>query len=228
MYRYKFDKRINIFTGHYGSGKTEAAINFALILKKLFTKVAIVDLDIVNPFFRTADAKLELENIGIKTILPVFAGTNSDVPALPGEINSIFQNEETKTVIDVGGDDAGAKALSRYRNDFISQDFEMFCVINTCRPMTDTSEKIKNMIWEIESSSRLKITNLINNTNLMENTTIDIVMEGHRKILEVSRDIKIPLAFACGMDKSFESEFDKIDTDYILLTKKVKTPWDKG
>ncbi len=103
-----FNKRINIFTGHFGSGKTEVAVNYAFEMARTGQRTAIVDLDIVNPFFRTADAKQKLENSGIKVVLPMYANTNVDVPALPAEINTLFERKDFKLVFDVGGDDLGS------------------------------------------------------------------------------------------------------------------------
>jgi hypothetical protein len=167
------DKRINIFIGHFGSGKTEVAVNYALKLVKANPKTCIVDLDIVNPYFRTADAKIQLEEKGIWVILPMYANTNVDVPALPPEMNSIFEKKQYSTVFDVGGEDIGAKVISRYREDILKDSYELFAVINVKRPMTETADRIEKMIYELEEASRIKITKLVNNTNLLDETTID-------------------------------------------------------
>ncbi|MEG2429922.1 MAG: P-loop NTPase, partial [Oscillospiraceae bacterium] len=126
-------KRISIITGHYGSGKTNVAVNLALQLKEQHEKVTIVDLDIVNPYFRTSDFTQMLSEKGIKVIAPVYANTNLDIPALPPSINSIFDNKDSFVIVDVGGDDAGAIALGQFSNRIKNSEYDMYYVINECR-----------------------------------------------------------------------------------------------
>ena len=114
------DTCVYSFTGHYGSGKTEAAVNFAVKLKRQGRNTALIDLDIVNPFFRSADARELLETLGIRTEFPLYANTNVDVPALTGVMGALIRDEAYDVVLDVGGDDLGAKALGRYREDILS------------------------------------------------------------------------------------------------------------
>jgi hypothetical protein len=220
-----FDKRINIFTGHFGSGKTEIAVNYVLKMAAVYNKTAIVDFDIVNPFFRTTDVKADLENNNIRVVTPLYANTNVDVPALPSEINTVFENKEYRVVFDVGGDDIGARVLSRYRNEILEDDYEMFFVVNTRRPMTDTKEKIEHMINEIQDSSRLKITKLVNNTNLLDDTTAEDIIEGHTIIEQVSKKLNIPFAFISGYDKPVDAAAKKLCLESLKLEKLIKLPW---
>lgn len=220
------NKRINIFTGHFGSGKTEVAVNFAVKLAKEFPKVAIVDFDIVNPFFRTVDAKTVLEDKGIKVVASVYANTNVDVPVLPAEINSLFEKRDYKVVFDVGGDDLGARALSRYKEEIEQDDYAMFFVINTRRPMTDTQEKIEEMIYEIESSSRLKVSCLVNNTNLLQSTTAEDILEGHRLIGRTAEKLNLPVAFVSGFDAPLKALEGRLDVELFIMDKLIKLPWD--
>lgn len=222
-----FTKRISIFTGHFGSGKTEVAVNYALELKKRVAHAAIIDFDIVNPFFRTADVKDQLEGAGLWVVTPLYANTNVDVPALPPETNALFEKKEYHAVFDVGGDDLGARAVSRYRDEILQDSYEMLFVINTRRPMTDTPEKIEEMIWSIEQSSRMKVTHLVNNTNLLSATTVADVLEGGRMIEEVSRKLDIPVAFT-SIRESMAAELSAAsDTPVLPLTGMIKLPWDK-
>lgn len=191
-------KRINIFTGHFGSGKTEIAINFAFYLKKYYNKVAIVDLDIVNPYFRTKDAEKILQEKGIKVIAPLFANTNLDIPALPGEITAVFHDKEYMVVFDVGGDDDGATALGRYYRYFSSEPYEMYFVVNTKRPLTNNGGDIGNMLRAVEQSSRLKVTGLINNTNLSYASGIEDLLEGQKVIESISKEMEIPIRYITG------------------------------
>lgn len=221
-----FDRRISIFTGHFGSGKTEVAVNYALELASQRNKTAIVDFDIVNPYFRASDARRELESRGIRVIAPLYANTNVDVPALPPELNSLFENKKYKVVFDVGGDDLGAKALSRYNEEILEDDYEMFFVVNTRRPMTDTLEKIEDMLRDIEYSSRLKVTSLVNNTNLLDVTTPEDLMEGQRLIEQVSAKLGIPIGFVSGLKDIMMQLEGKINSRFLYMDKLIKLPWD--
>ncbi|EMS70456.1 hypothetical protein [Ruminiclostridium cellobioparum] len=225
-----FEKRINIFTGHFGSGKTEVAVNYALKLAEAHYKTAIVDFDIVNPYFRTADAKEELEKNNIWVILPMYANTNVDVPAIPSEIYSLFQKKEYKAVLDVGGDDLGAKAVSRFKEEILSDDYEMFFVINTRRGMTDTPEKILEMIALVEYSANIKVTRLINNSNLLEETTPEIILEGNGIISEVSEKLGIPLSITAGLEGVISRlESSRLSGSELLpLRKQIHLPWNRG
>lgn len=219
------NKRISIFAGHFGSGKTEIAVNYALALKAGQKKVAIVDLDIVNPFFRTADIKEKFEKEDIKAILPVYANTNVDVPALPAEINTVFEQKSYECVIDVGGDDLGARALARYRRQIEAEDYNLFMVINTLRPMTDTVDKILKMLDEIQTTAGLKVSGFVNNTNLLDNTDVKDIVEGQRIIREVSEITNIPIAFTACMEDISEELTDLFDTEIFTLNKQILLPW---
>lgn len=179
-------KRINIFTGHYGSGKTEVAVNFAIKNKADI----IADLDTVNPYFRTNDAREVLEGEGIKVISPYYAGTNLDIPALPPEVYSVFAGKN-KAVLDVGGDDDGAYVLGRFHEYFKEERPEVYFVVNIFRPETDTVEKIVEMVRAVECSSRLKVTSLINNSNLMDETERSHIMRGEEIVRAASRELGV-------------------------------------
>jgi MinD-like ATPase involved in chromosome partitioning or flagellar assembly len=221
-----FKKRINIFTGNFGSGKTEVAINSALEISKMGYKTAIADMDIVNPYFRTADARQRLEGSGIKVITPVFANTNADVPALPAEISTLIENREYRTVLDVGGDDLGAKALSRYKREIESNEWDMFFVVNTRRPMTDTVEKIEEMIDSIEQSSRLSVTGLVNNTNLLSDTSPKDLIEGYEILQKVAEKKGIPIVFTSALKEVVIALAGKINTEFLILDKIIRLPWE--
>lgn len=224
-----FEKRLSLFTGHFGSGKTEVAVNYAIKLAQAGYKTAIVDFDIINPFFRTADAKAELERNNIKVVLPMYANTNVDIPAIPPEIYSLFQNKEYKVVLDVGGDDLGAKAVSRFKEEITADDYEMFFVVNTKRIMTDTPEKIIEMIALIEEGANVKVTKLVNNSNLLEETTPEVILEGNRIISEVSQKLNIPIALTAGLEE-VAAQLDEKQlggSEVLLLTKQIHLPWQR-
>jgi hypothetical protein len=188
-----FPRRITVFCGHYGSGKTEISVNTALELKRDHEKVALVDLDIVNPYFRSAEQKELVESVGVRLLAPTFAMTTIDIPGLPADIQSVFDAPEEKVVFDVGGDDTGAVALGRYKPYFDKSDFEMIFVINTLRPFSSSVESIVDLYGRIAARARMKASALINNTNFGAQTSAEDVINGQRIVDEASRALGIPL-----------------------------------
>ena len=171
-------KRITIFAGHYGSGKTNIAVNYAIELKKHLENVVIADLDIVNPYFRTKDSEEKLASLGIKLISSPFANSNVDTPALSPETYSIIDDKSIYGIIDVGGDDRGALALGRYSSAIAKEDdYEMLFVINAFRPLTRTPEDAVEVMREIEDAAKIKFTGIVNNSNLGDETTPEMVLE---------------------------------------------------
>lgn len=210
-------KRISIITGHYGSGKTNIAVNLALQLKKLHQNVTIVDLDIVNPYFRTSDFTKMLEENAIKVIAPVYANTNLDMPALPPSINSVFDKEDSFVVIDVGGDDAGAIALGQFSTRIENSQYDMFYVVNERRFQTKNAQEAVLLLSEIENCARIKATKIINNTNLGEETTKQIVENSVRFADEISKKVNLPISFT-AID---ENLIDEISLNSDILPVKM-------
>lgn len=201
------NSKIYITVGHYGSGKTEFSVGYALELKKSCDKVILVDLDIVNPYFRSNDARKLLESHGITVIAPDYAGTNVDIPVLPAEIMRIFNESDAKIVIDVGGDDDGAIALGRYKQFFDNSDYEMSLVVNTKRPLSSTLDEIIEMKENIELSSRLKVTNIIADTNIADETTKEIIEEGYDLVCKASSALNLPVKYVVSaIDADFCDE----------------------
>ncbi len=199
-------KRISVFVGHYGSGKTNIALNFALRLKEKQEKVSIADLDIVNPYFRTQDSAKMLGEADIKLISSEFAGSNVDLPALPPDVYSLFDNKDTCGVLDVGGDDRGALALGRYAEGIKKEnDYDVFFVINKYRPLTKTPELTIEVLREVEQASGIKITGLINNSNLGEITTAEDVERSAPYADEVSRLSGLPVVYTTVHESIAES-----------------------
>ena len=221
-----FDRRITIFTGHFGSGKTEVAVNYAVKMAKSGRKTAIVDMDIVNPFFRTADAIKPLEEMGIKVIVPVYANTNVDVPALPSEIYSLFDDKSCSTVFDVGGDDLGARVLSRFNDLILADDYVHYFVINTMRPMTRNKDEIIRMIMEIQASSRLKVDRLVNNANLLGDTTPEVISKASEIIYSVSQELSIPMGFISGMKEVLERYEAQPEVERLYMDKYIRLLWE--
>lgn len=189
-------KRIYIIAGHYGSGKTNIAVNLALKLRKEGKEVKIADLDIVNPYFRTKDSADVLEKAGIELISPHFANTNVDLPALPPETYSIFQNKNFSAVIDVGGDDRGAYALGRYAPYILEENnFEMCFVANFYRPLTKTAEEAIEVMREIEAACGIKFTAIINNSNLGSETAKEDILASNIQAERLREISSLPILF---------------------------------
>lgn len=215
-------KRITVFVGHYGSGKTNIAINYAKTLKNAGHDVVIADLDIVNPYFRTKDSELELRENGIELICSVYANTNIDIPALPSDLYSVTENRNKYAVLDIGGDDRGALALGRLTPYIIDEDnYEMLLVVNFSRPLTRTVNDVIEVISEIEHASGLKVTALVNNTNLGEDTDVNLIKSSHVKIKELSSITGLPIKFT-SVNKNISSNDLGIDNIlYMNLQKRI-------
>lgn len=187
-------KRITLLAGHYGSGKTNIAVNYAMYLKNLGKDVVIADLDIVNPYFRTRDSIDELTQAGIRLISSEFASSNVDIPALPQDVYSIFDNRGESAVLDIGGDDRGAYALGRYA-DFIKNenDYEMLFVFNCYRPLTPTAEDALEIMREIEAACKISFTAIVNNSNLGGITTPEDVLNSVAAAQRLSEISQLPI-----------------------------------
>ncbi len=190
-----FHSKIVIFAGHYGSGKTNVAVNCALSMKKNFERVAIADLDIVNPYFRTKDAAALLERHGVEVIVSEFAGTNLDAPAMPAEAYRILDDPGLHSVIDVGGDDRGALALGRYAEAIKKTDYEMYFVCNKFRPLTRTPEDAYDAMKEIEGAAGIPFTGIVDNPNLGPDTAVEDIMGSAKYAEKLSTLSGLPVAF---------------------------------
>lgn len=205
MVNYK-PKRVTLFAGHYGSGKTNIAVNFALKLKNDGYNVKIADLDIVNPYFRTKDSKDELERADIPLISPAYANSNVDLPALPQEIYSLVQRKDSYAVLDIGGDDRGAYALGRYTPYILEENnYEMVFVANFFRPLTRTYTEAYEVMREIEVACGIKFTAIINNSNLGNLTTPDDVTNTYDEVEKLSKLSKLPVIFTSAEERVAEN-----------------------
>lgn len=172
------DKRLTLFAGHYGSGKTNIAVNYAMKLAREGKRVCIADLDIVNPYFRTKDSEAELEALGIHLVSPQYANTNVDLPALPAESYRLVQDRSSYGIMDIGGDDRGAYALGRYAAAIKAEgNYRMAFVVNCYRPLTTTVEDTVQIMREIEAACGIAFTSIVNNSNLGEETTAGTVLD---------------------------------------------------
>ncbi len=189
-------KRVTLFAGHYGSGKTNIAVNYAMHLKKGGYDVVIADLDIVNPYFRTKDSEQELSELGIELICSEFANTNLDIPALPQSLYRVVHDKSMYAIMDIGGDDAGAVALGRFA-PFINEEnnYEMLFVANFYRPLTRTAQDAFVVMKEIEAVASIKFTGIVNNSNLGEQTTAEDILSTENEVQKLCDLSGLPLKF---------------------------------
>ena len=191
-------KRLTLFAGHYGSGKTNIALNYALRLREQGLNVTMADLDIVNPYFRMEDSRKLLNEAGIELIASAWANTNLDAPAMPKETYSLIADRSQYGVLDIGGDDRGALALGRYVPDILEENnYEMLLVANRARPLTRTAADTLLVLREIETACGLPFTGLVNNTNFGPDTTLDDVAESRTYIEELSALSGLPVRMTC-------------------------------
>ena len=181
-------RRLTLFAGHYGSGKTNIAVNYALHLAREGKRVCIADLDIVNPYFRTKDSERELAEAGVDLVSPRFANSNVDLPALPAESYRLVQDKSVYGIMDIGGDDRGAYALGRFADAIRAEgDYRMAFVVNCYRPLTSTVEDALVIMREIEEAAGLKFTSIVNNSNLGRETTRETLLGSLDFVRELSR-----------------------------------------
>ncbi|MBE3587977.1 MAG: hypothetical protein IMW93_05385 [Thermoanaerobacteraceae bacterium] len=186
-------RRITIFAGHLGSGKTELAINFALKLAAQDLPTSLVDLDVVNPYFRTRLVRERLEGLGLTVICPRGEWERADLPALPPVIRGVLEDHTRYGVFDVGGDDVGATVLGRFKPQLEQAGYHLWLVVNACRPFTRDEKSILKVLAGIERACRMRVTGLVSNTNLGPATDMDVVLAGHRVVQEAARKLGLPV-----------------------------------
>lgn len=216
-------KRLTMLCGHYGSGKTNVAVNMAFDLKKQCERVAIADLDIVNPYFRTKDSSAEFEKANIRLICSQYANTNLDIPALPQDMYTITDDKTTKVILDIGGDDRGALALGRLVPEILREnDYEMLMVINSYRPLTPNAQSTVEVMREIELASKIPFTGLINNSNLGEETTEQDVLDSAIYARQVSQQTGLPVVLTTVRQELYDPLKNQIQNLFALrLQEKV-------
>ena len=215
-------KRITIFAGHYGSGKTNIALNWARHLKRQGAAVSVADLDIVNPYFRTKDSAAELAAEGIGLVVSEFANSNVDFPAMPKEIYALVAERDEKVVMDVGGDDRGALALGRYVPDIRAEnDYEMLAVINASRPLTQTAADTVEVLREVEAACQLPFTGLVNNTNLGRETRVEDVLKSVDYAKETAALMGLPIFMTCVDERLTAALSPRIENLFPIKIQKL-------
>lgn len=219
------DERIRIIIGHYGSGKTEFSVNYAINLAKLGRKVALADLDVVNPYFRSREKFELLEDHGILVESSYVKGSGTDLPAISAGILAPMQNKEYDLIIDVGGDYAGARTLVRYEDYLVAGQYDMFCIVNANRPETSTVEGVIYHIKTIEETSRARVTGLVNNTHLLRYTTVDEVLKGQKLCQKVSEELNIPIKYTSVIEGIVEDLPDDLEGKVLPIKMIMREDW---
>ena len=205
------NKRVLLLCGHYGSGKTNIAVNLAQAIKREYPTVTLADLDIVNPYFRSKDSAAELEEAGIRLICSNFANSNVDVPALPPDLYALTDDRRMRAIIDVGGDDRGALVLGRLAPSILEEnDYEMLMVINCYRPLTRDAASTLEVMREIEAAGGIRFTALVNNSNLGVETTADDILASVRYANEVAEISGLPIVMTTADERLQDELSNKI------------------
>lgn len=191
------EKRITIIVGHYGSGKTEFAVNYALYLKNQGKKTALIDLDIANPYFRSRERRDFLQEKGIKVYGSAYEHEiTAEIPAISANLRAPLEDLSYHVIVDAGGNDSGARVLNQFKKYFVGDNCQMFCVINRNRPDTHDLEGAVAHVTSIEIETGLKVSGLINNTHMLRQTTAADIIKGHELCSILSSNLSdIPIVF---------------------------------
>ncbi len=218
-------KRMQIVTGHYGSGKTEYAVNLALKLARERENVALADLDIVNPYFRSYEQTKRLEQAGIRVIVTSCGGV-ADIPAINPEVMSVFQQEKWTGVLDIGGDPIGARVLARFAPQLHAEEFDLLFVLNANRPETKTVDTALEYMRGIEFECRQKMTGIVNNTHLCAETTPQEILKGAALAQALSEKTGLPVVHHAVEKKFVDQVRDKLVGEILPMDIYMKKPWE--
>lgn len=224
MYR----RRVTVFVGHFGSGKTEIALNGALDLAASGSPVTLADLDVVKPYFRTRSARAILSDAGIELLAPTGANVHADLPIIVPQIRSHLRQARRRLIMDVGGDDTGARVLGSLSDVVPLDETDCFLVLNFRRPSTPDPERAMKMVRDIEGVGRVPVTGLVSNTHLMDETTPEVVLDGCRKARETADLVGVPLV-AVTVNGSLTAQLENVDLEcpLISLRRIVRPPFEQ-
>ena len=217
--------RIRIFTGHFGSGKTEISINYALKLAKEGKKVAIVDIDIVNPYFCSRDIRKHLEENGVRVIASDPSLSNAELAVVPAEVLAVFNDKSYEVVMDIGGDDQGAVVLGQYNRYLREEPYDMYFVVNNNRPFTSNGNDTEEYMRNIQMGSRLKVTHLISNTNMSYETKSEDILRGDKEVAQLSEKLNLPYKYTVCRKDLVEEIKGKVQGEILPIDIYMKPPW---
>jgi hypothetical protein len=220
-------KRIIGFTGNYGSGKTEIAVNYTILCADNKKKTYILDLDIVNPYFRCREARDLMTSLGINVVIPEGDKVHADLPIIVPQIKGTIKREDGNVILDIGGDDIGARVLSHLSGTLLQEELDLLMVLNGNRPFTDQVSGAVKMIHEIEAASSFKITGIVSNTHLINLTTKDTVLDGYKLALDVEAKTRIPIKFV-SIEEKILHHFTGAEFSHPIfpIKRMMLPPWD--
>lgn len=220
-------KAVVLFVGNYGSGKSEVSVNFSILMARRGLRVRLADLDLVNPYFRCREARDLLLAEGVGLVLPPPEFLHADLPILAPEVRGLIQRPDGLAVLDVGGDNVGATVLSSLAGAFPADGYELVQVVNHLRPFTDTAEGVLRIQGEIEAASRLRVTGLVSNSHLMDETVADTVYAGYDLAKAVGARCGLPLRFVTAPEALVASlDAGRLDGVPVLpILRRLLPPW---
>ena len=220
---------IIIIAGAYGSGKTEIAINLAVNRKRAGYDVKVADLDLVNPYFRTREAGALFNRMGIELVIPAQKWLQADLPILSPAVSGLIRQAGQLTILDAGGDDAGATVLAALADAFADKTVRMLQVVNPYRPKTDTIDGCLQIKGEIEAASEIAINGWVGNANLMDETTAEDLYSGYAFVSELSRLTDLPLEFITVAEELLpELNLNRFQTPVLPIVRQLTPPWRKA
>lgn len=219
------DKRIKIIAGHYGSGKTEFAVNYAANLVKLKRKVALADLDIVNVYFRSREKKEELEDMGIEVISSSLIQNNCDIPAISARVVAAVHDPSIDYVVDVGGNDVGILALARLLPYLTPENSDFFMIVNTNRPDTSDVDGILKQKESLEKAAGMLVTGFVLNTNLIHETTAENIIKGNEILNEASKISGVPIRYTSYMEEEIKLNEDDVSGELFAMKYYMREEW---
>lgn len=217
-------ERITLVCGHYGSGKTNFSLNLALDIAKGGKPVTLVDLDVVNPYFRSSDYKEMLEQEGVNIITPCYAGTNLDTPILSAQIDTVIDMQDRMVIFDVGGDDAGAYALGRYSDKIKNQKYSFIYLVNKYRNLTQTPQQAVEILYEINRACGLSADYIVNNSHLQGQTTPQTIVNAMSYGDEIAKSLNLPVLCTTA-PKFLQDSQELADYDLYYVNQIVKPPF---
>ena len=217
--------RLSIITGHYGTGKTEFAVNLALALAAGGERVMLADLDIVNPYFRSRERRQLLEEAGIRLVATSQACTDADIPAIPAELLTILENRSVRGVLDIGGDPVGARVLARFQPQICREDYQLLCLLNANRPEIRTPEAAAAYLRAIEETTGLVCTGLVNNTHLCGETTAAEILRGAALASAVAEETGLPVLCHAAQER-FAEALAGLSAPVFPIAIHMKKPWE--